>query len=95
MSIYNNETTSKMYPHLNPTTPPEPQRYHLKKLMEIEAYLLDEIDVRERIAKKNETIQYNHRHRRHRPNYMNSDHWRNFYCNICHWCWPACWHCPK
>ena len=52
MSIYNNEITRKMYPHLNPPTPQEPQRYRFKKLMEIEAYLLDEIDVCERIAKK-------------------------------------------
>ena len=52
MSTYNNETTSKIYPDLNPATPREPQTYHLKKLTEIEAYLLDEIEVRERIAKK-------------------------------------------
>ena len=32
--------------------PQEPQTYCLKKLTEIEAYLLDEIEVRERIAKK-------------------------------------------
>ena len=52
MSTYNNETTSKIYPDLNPATPREPQTYRLKKLTEIEAYLLDEIEVRERIAKK-------------------------------------------
>ena len=52
MSIYNNETTSKIYPDLNPTAPQEPQTYRLKKLTEIEAYLLDEIEVREQIAKK-------------------------------------------
>ena len=52
MSIYDNEETSKIYPDLNPTTPQELQKYRLKKLTEIEAYLLDEIEVRERIAKK-------------------------------------------
>ena len=50
MSIYDNET--KIYPDLNPTSAQEPQTYWLKKLTEIEAYLLDEIEVRERIAKK-------------------------------------------
>ena len=51
MSIYDNET-SKIYPDLNPTAPQEPQTYHLKKLTEIEACLLNEIEVRERLAKK-------------------------------------------
>ena len=50
MSIYNNET--KIYPDLNPTAPQEPQSYKLQKLTEIDAYLLNEIEVRERIAKK-------------------------------------------
>ena len=52
MSIYDNEKTSKIYPDLNPTAPQEPQIYRLKKLTEIEEYLLDEIEIRERIAKK-------------------------------------------
>ena len=52
MSIYYNETTSKIYLELNPTTPQEPQTYRFKKLTEIQAYLLDEIEVLERIAKK-------------------------------------------
>ena len=52
MSIYDNETTSKFYPDLSPTAPQESQTYYLKKLTEIEAYLLDEIEVREQIAKK-------------------------------------------
>ena len=63
MSIYDNET--KIYPDLNPTAPQEPQTYCLNKLSEIEAYFLNEIEVREQIAKKNETIQYNHRYHRH------------------------------
>ena len=50
MSIYDNET--KIYPDLNPTAPQEPQTYRLQKLTEIEAYLPNEIEVRERIAKK-------------------------------------------
>ena len=52
MSIRDNETTSKIYPDLTPTAPQELQTYCLKKLTEIEAYLLDEIEVREQIAKK-------------------------------------------
>ena len=49
--MYDNET-SKIYPDLNPTAPQEPRTYRLKKLTEIEAYLLDEIEVRKRLAKK-------------------------------------------
>ena len=33
---------------------------------------------------KNETIQYNHRYRRHKTDYINSDHWRNKHCTIYH-----------
>ena len=51
MSIYNNETTSKIYLDLNPTAPQKPQT-SLKKLTKIEAYLLDKIEVCERTAKK-------------------------------------------
>ena len=50
MSIYDNET--KIYPDLNPTAPQGPQTYRLTKLTEIEAYFLNEIEVREQIAKK-------------------------------------------
>ena len=64
MNIYDNET--KIYPDLNPTAPQQPQSYRLNKLSENEAYFLNEIEFREQIAKKNETIQYNHRYRRHR-----------------------------
>ena len=91
MNICDNET-SKIYPDLNPTAPQEPQRYCFKKLTEIEAYQLDEIEVRERLAKKDETIQHNHRYRGHTLNYINSDHWRIYYCCIRQWCWPARWH---
>ena len=52
MSIRDNETTSKIYPDLKPAAPQEPQTYCLRRLTEIEAYLLDEIEVREQIAKK-------------------------------------------
>ena len=52
MSIYDNETTGKIYPALNPAAPQEPQTYCLKKLTEIETFFLDETKVRERIAKK-------------------------------------------
>ena len=51
MSTYDDET-SKIYPDLNPATPQEPQVYRFKELTEIEAYLLDEIQVRERLEKK-------------------------------------------
>ena len=50
MSICDNET--KIYPDLNPTAPQEPQSYRLQILTEIEAYLLNKIEVRKRIAKK-------------------------------------------
>ena len=50
MSVYDNET--KIYPDLTPTAPQEPQSYRLYKLSEIEAYFLNEIEVREQIAKK-------------------------------------------
>ena len=50
MSIYDNET--KIYPDLNPTAPQEPQTYWLKKLTEIEAFFLDNIEGREGTAKK-------------------------------------------
>ena len=50
MSIYDSDT--KIYPDLNPTAPQEPQAYRLQKLTEIETFFLDEIEVRERIAKK-------------------------------------------
>ena len=46
MGIYDNET-SKVFPDLNPAAPHEPQIYSLKKSTEIEAYLLDEIEVSE------------------------------------------------
>ena len=50
MNVYKNET--KIYPDLNPTAPQEPQTYPLNKLPEIEAYFLNEIEVREQIAKR-------------------------------------------
>ena len=50
MSAYDNET--KIYLDLNPSAPQEPQTYRLKKLTEIEAFFLDETEVREPIAKK-------------------------------------------
>ena len=97
MSIYDNET-SKIYPDLNLTTPlQESQAYLLKKLTEIEAYLLDEIESRRRQVKKKEKEinKYGHTHRRHRPNYIISDHWRGLYPSICQQCWPAHWHCLR
>ena len=48
--LYDNET--KIYPNLNPTASQEPQTYRLKKLTEIEAFFLDEIEVCKRTAKK-------------------------------------------
>ena len=50
MSIYGNET--KIYPDLTPSAPQEPQTYWLQKLTEIETFFLDEVEVREGIAKK-------------------------------------------
>ena len=55
MSVYDNDT-SKIYPTLGPGAPPlqevNPQQYLLAKISEIEAYFLDEIDAREKLAKK-------------------------------------------
>ena len=51
MSIYDNET-SKIYPDLNPTIPQKLQTYRLKKVTEIEPYLLDEIEAHRWEAKK-------------------------------------------
>ena len=50
MSIYDNET--ELYPDLNPRAPQEPQTYRLNKLSEIEAYFLNEIEVRQQMVKK-------------------------------------------
>ena len=50
MSTYDNETN--IYPDLNPTAQQDSQTHWLKKLTEIEAFFLDEIEVRERTAKK-------------------------------------------
>ena len=54
MSVYDNER--KIYPDLNPTAPQEPQTYRLKKLTEIEAFFLDEIEVRRREVKKKKRL---------------------------------------
>ena len=55
MSVYDNDT-SKIYPTLGPSAPPSqevnPQTYRLAKISETEAYFLDEIDAREKLAKK-------------------------------------------
>ena len=55
MSAYDNDT-SKIYSTLGPSAPPSQevnsQTYHLAKISEIEAYFLDEIDTREKLAKK-------------------------------------------
>ena len=55
MSVYDNDT-SKIYPTLGLSAPPSqevnPQTYRLAKISEIEAYFLDEIDAREKLAKK-------------------------------------------
>ena len=50
MSIYYNKT--KIYPDLNTMAQKEPQTYPLQNLTEIEAYLLNEIGIREQVAKK-------------------------------------------
>ena len=50
MSVCDNET--KIYLDLNPTAPQELQKSRLNKLSEIEAYFLNEIEVRKQTAKK-------------------------------------------
>ena len=81
MSIYDNET--KIYPDLNPTAPQEAQSYQLRKLSEIDAFFLDESEVREQIAKKMKRFNRITGIVDTGLNYINSDHWRNFYCSIC------------
>ena len=54
MSIYDNET--KIYSDLNPSVPQESQTYQLKKLTEIEAFFLDEIEARGREAKRKKRL---------------------------------------
>ena len=49
MSTYDNET--KLFPDINPTAPQESQTYRWNKLSEIEAYFLNEVEVREQIAR--------------------------------------------
>ena len=56
MSIYDNETASKIYPDLNPAASQEPETYQFKKLTKIETYLLDKIEIRERISKRFNTM---------------------------------------
>ena len=55
MSVYDNDT-SKIYPTLRPSAPPSQevnsQTYRLAKISEIETYFLDEIDGREKLAKR-------------------------------------------
>ena len=60
MSIYENKT--KIYSDLNPSAPQEPQAYRLQKLTEIETFFLDEIEIRERIAKKMKPTIFPQRH---------------------------------
>ena len=63
-------------------------------MTEIEAYLLEDIEVRERIAKKMK--QFNTITAIvDRINYIYGDHWRNFYCSIRQWCWIGRWHFLK
>ena len=51
MGIYDNET-SKIYPDLSRTAPQEPSTNRLNKLTQLEAYLLHDIEVRDRNSKK-------------------------------------------
>ena len=54
MSIYDNET--KTYLDLKTLAPQEPQTYRLKKLTEIEAFFLHEIEYRRRQAKEKKLL---------------------------------------
>ena len=54
MSVYDNET--KVYQDLNPSAPQEPQTYRLKKLTEIQAFFLHEIEERRREAKRKKQL---------------------------------------
>ena len=91
--MYDNETTSKIYPDINPTAPQEPQT-SLKKLTEIGAYLLDETEVRERIAKKIKLFSTI-------TSIVDTDLITSTLITggisiaAFQWRWPACWHYPK
>ena len=51
LSIYDNER-SQIYPELSSKALQKPQAYRLKKLTEMDPYLLDETEVRDRLTKK-------------------------------------------
>ena len=51
MSLYDNDT-NKVFPDLNLTGLQQLQAYHLEKVIKVEGYLPDKIEVRKRIAKK-------------------------------------------
>ena len=55
MSLYDNDT-NKVFPDLNLTGLQQLQAYHLEKVIKVEGYFPDKIEVRKRIAKKKETI---------------------------------------
>ena len=60
-----------MYPDLDPTALQEPQECRLKRLTDIEAYLLAEMKFAKGLQ-KSETIQYNHKHCGYKSNNINS-----------------------
>ena len=90
MRIYDNET--KIYPDLNPTAPQEQESYRLNKLSEIQAFFLDEIEVREQIAKKMK--RFNTITGIVDTGLITSTVITGgISCSICQWCWIACWYC--
>ena len=85
MSVYDNDD-------LNPTAPQEPQSYRLNKLSKIQAYFLNEIEVREQIAKKMK--RFNTITGIVDTGLITSTVITGgISCSICQWCWIACWYC--
>ena len=90
MSVY--EFERKIYPGLSPTTPQEPHTYRLNKLSKIEAYFLNEIEVREQIAKKMK--RFNTITGIVDTGLITSTVITGgISCSICQWCSIACWYC--
>ena len=53
MNIYDNETTSKLYPDLNPRAPQEPQTYRLKNSLELRHFFLMKLKLVNGLQKMN------------------------------------------
>ena len=89
ISIHDNET-SKIYTDLNPAVSQDPQTYHMKKLTEIEAYFLDEIEVRQILTKKKKMKRFNTI-----ISVVDAGLITTTVVKISKWRWPSCCNCIK